>query len=33
LRAAEGEQRHQLAQTVARLFLRQTSLGPSEDGR
>ena len=32
LHASDGEQRAQMAQTVARLFLRQTSRDPSDDG-
>jgi glutamyl-tRNA reductase len=32
LRASEGEQRHRLADTVSRLFLRQSTSDPSEPG-
>jgi glutamyl-tRNA reductase len=32
LRASEGEQRHRLADTVTRLFLRQSTRDPSEPG-
>jgi glutamyl-tRNA reductase len=32
LRASEGEQRHRLADTVSRLFLRQATRDPSEPG-
>jgi glutamyl-tRNA reductase len=33
LRSAEGEQRAQLAQTVSRLFLRQTAVSPADESR
>ena len=33
LHAADGEQREQLAQTVSRLFLRQTPRNPGDDER
>ncbi|MGL6109848.1 MAG: glutamyl-tRNA reductase [Rubrivivax sp.] len=33
LHSTDGTQREQLAQTVSRLFLRQTSRGPDSDGR
>jgi glutamyl-tRNA reductase len=33
LRSSEGEQRAQLAQTVSRLFLRQTTVGPADESR
>ena len=33
LRASDGEQRAQMAQTVSRLFLRQTPRNPADDGR
>jgi len=32
LRTSEGEQRHRLADTVSRLFLRQSTRGPSDPG-
>jgi glutamyl-tRNA reductase len=32
LRSSEGEQRHQLAETVSRLFLRQSARDPAEPG-
>jgi glutamyl-tRNA reductase len=33
LRSAEGEQRDQLNQTIARLFLRHSARPPTDDGR
>jgi glutamyl-tRNA reductase len=33
LRSSEGEHRHELAETVSRLFLRSTARNPSDDGR
>ncbi|WP_088282364.1 glutamyl-tRNA reductase [Ideonella sp. A 288] len=33
LHASDGEQRAQMAQTVSRLFLRQTTRNPADDGR